>query len=60
MWQQVVYVGLGGFIGSVLRFMVGGWAQRLSPMGGFPIGTLTVNVLGCLLIALNRINGNVG
>jgi CrcB protein len=52
MLQQAVYVGVGGFIGSVLRFIIGGWAQRLSPMGGFPIGTLTVNVLGCLLIGL--------
>lgn len=52
MLQQVVYVGLGGFIGSALRFLVGGWAQRLAPMGGFPVGTLAVNVIGCLLIGL--------
>ncbi len=35
-----------------MRFTVGGWAQRLSPGAGFPIGTATVNVLGCLLIGI--------
>lgn len=52
MLQQIIYVGLGGFVGSVLRFLVGGLAQRLAPMGGFPVGTLAVNVLGCLCIGL--------
>jgi CrcB protein len=52
MLQQILYVGLGGFIGSALRFLLGGLAQRLAPMGGFPVGTLAVNVLGCLAIGL--------
>jgi CrcB protein len=52
MLQQILYVGLGGFVGSSLRFLLGGLAQRLSPMGGFPVGTLAVNVLGCLAIGL--------
>lgn len=50
--SQALVVGLGGFLGSVLRFMVGGWAQRLAPLGGFPVGTLAVNVCGCLAIGL--------
>ncbi len=45
-------VGAGGFVGSALRFVVSGWVQRLVASGGFPYGTLTVNVLGCLLIGL--------
>lgn len=49
---QLWLVGCGGFVGSALRFAVSGWAQRLSPGGGFPIGTLTVNLVGCLLIGL--------
>jgi CrcB protein len=48
--NQLMIVGAGGFIGSVLRFMVGGWVQRLAVAGLFPYGTLVVNVLGCLLI----------
>jgi CrcB protein len=50
--NQLLVVGLGGFLGSALRFMISGWAQRLSPMGAFPIGTLAVNVIGCLAIGL--------
>jgi len=48
--QQVFLVGLGGFVGSSLRFVVAGWVQRLAPGGDFPWGTLAVNVLGCLFL----------
>ncbi|MFQ5635084.1 MAG: fluoride efflux transporter CrcB [Gammaproteobacteria bacterium] len=51
-FTQIVIVGAGGFVGSALRFVVSGWAQRLAATGGFPYGTLLVNVLGCLLIGL--------
>jgi len=36
----------GGALGSGLRYGVGLWLNR----PGFPVGTLTVNLLGCLLI----------
>ena len=49
---QVMIVGAGGFIGSALRFMVSGWAQRLAVASVFPYGTLVVNVVGCLLIGV--------
>jgi CrcB protein len=46
-------VGLGGFLGSVLRYGAGGLAQRLAPYGAaFPTGTLVVNALGSLCIGL--------
>ena len=47
---QIMLVGLGGFCGSGLRFVLSGWAQRMFQHSQFPVGTLTVNVLGCLLI----------
>ena len=50
--KTLAWVGLGGGIGSMLRFAVGGWAQRWVPLSQFPLGTLTVNVVGCLLIGL--------
>ena len=50
--QTILLVGTGGFIGSVLRWGVSGVAQRLDTTGGFPVGTLTVNAVGCLLIGL--------
>jgi CrcB protein len=40
-----------GGLGSVLRYLVSGWYQKLSG-GAFPAGTLAVNVLGCLAIGL--------
>jgi len=47
---NVFIVGLGGFIGSALRYLVGGWAQNLSMSLDFPYGTLTVNLIGCFVI----------
>lgn len=43
-------VGIGGFVGSVLRYLVSGWVQESSGSSTFPYGTLTVNAAGCLLI----------
>lgn len=48
--KQLLLVGLGGFIGSALRFAIGGWVQQLAAFSTFPYGTLVVNLLGCLLI----------
>ncbi len=50
--RNIIFVGLGGFVGSVLRYLVSGWVQKLSDTPFFPYGTLGVNVLGCLLIGL--------
>lgn len=47
---QLALIGSGGFIGTVLRYTVSGWVQRLDPAGSFPYGTLAVNALGCLVI----------
>jgi CrcB protein len=47
---QIILVGLGGALGSSLRFMLSGWAQHVFQNSQFPVGTLTVNVVGCLVI----------
>lgn len=47
----LLWVGFGGAMGSILRYTLGGAVQRFSARG-FPIGTLAVNVLGCLLIGV--------
>ena len=46
---NVLLVGVGGFIGSALRFVVTNAAQSVFA-ARFPIGTLLVNLIGCLLI----------
>lgn len=45
-----VLVGLGGFAGSVARYGLSVTSQRFSIE--WPIGTLSANVLGCLLIGI--------
>jgi CrcB protein len=45
-------VGCGGFVGSVLRYVLSGAVQRLDPVGTFPYGTLAVNAVGCLVIGV--------
>ena len=42
-------IGLGGFIGAILRYWISGWIQ--SGVVTFPLGTLGVNFLGSLLLA---------
>lgn len=45
-----VLVGLGGMIGSILRYAVSGYAQQITASSSFPVGTVVVNVLGCFVI----------
>lgn len=47
---NILLVGAGGFIGSVLRYLVGGYFQGFAK--SFPLGTLAVNVIGCFVIGL--------
>ena len=49
---NVVLVGAGGLLGSVMRYLVGVWIQPASGNSWIPYGTLTVNVVGCFLIGL--------
>ncbi len=47
---QALLAGLGGFLGSMLRFGLATAIARLRPGGAFPLETLVVNVSGCLAI----------
>lgn len=49
---NILLVGAGGFIGSVLRYLVSGWVQQASRSVDFPFGTLAVNVIGCFVIGI--------
>ncbi len=46
---KLLIVGLGGFIGAISRYGLSGFVQRAFN-GSFPLGTLVVNVAGCLVI----------
>ena len=45
----LLYIALGGAVGAVARYGVGGWVQDRAGFA-FPWGTLVVNVVGSLLI----------
>jgi fluoride exporter len=49
----LLHVAVGGAVGAVARYLVGGWIQRAfdSTSGAmFPWGTLSVNLIGCGLM----------
>jgi fluoride exporter len=46
---HALLVGIGGFIGSVLRYWLSGIVHRWV-QDAFPAGTLLVNVLGCFIL----------
>ena len=48
--RTLFLIGTGGFIGSILRYLVSGYAQQLSKSIQFPFGTLAVNLMGCVLV----------
>ena len=50
--DSIIYVALGGALGSVFRYLVGTWAQTASKSINFPYGTLVVNLLGCFVIGV--------
>jgi CrcB protein len=45
--KALLFIFLGGGLGSVSRYLLGGWISRVYPQT-FPIGTLTVNIVACL------------
>lgn len=46
--KQLILVGLGGMIGSMLRYLTG----QIIRLESFPYATFTVNILGSLLIGI--------
>jgi fluoride exporter len=46
----ILLVGIGGFIGAILRYTLGGWIQN--GFVDFPVGTLTVNTIGSFFLGL--------
>jgi CrcB protein len=51
MIKQILLVGAGGAVGSILRFLTSVIAVRYEPFL-FPLSTFTVNILGCFCIGL--------
>jgi len=50
-FKEILLAGIGGFIGSAGRYLVGKWTGGMWH-GSFPLGTFLVNLIGCFLIGL--------
>ena len=46
--KPMLIAGLGGFLGAVARYKLGGFVLHHSANSKFPLSTFAVNVLGCL------------
>ena len=51
--KEIWYVGIGGFLGSVLRYGINLFSYRSYPIQLIPYGTLFVNCLGCFLAGIS-------
>jgi CrcB protein len=49
--MTLLLVGAGGFFGAISRYLVDGWVSAATG-GGFPWGTLVVNVTGSFVLGL--------
>lgn len=49
--MTILLVGAGGFLGAISRYLVDGWIATVT-RGGFPWGTLIVNVSGSFALGL--------
>jgi len=47
-WRMLWGIAVGGALGTLARWGIGAWAQRFS--AEFPYGTLTINVIGSLIL----------
>lgn len=50
--QHLLFVGAGGFIGAISRFLLSRFVQQIAKNDWLPVGTIAVNIIGCYLIGL--------
>ena len=50
--MAILLVGLGGFLGAIARYKLGGLLLHMTAQDRFPFGTFAVNVLGCLAVGI--------
>ncbi len=49
--MKYLIIGMGGFIGANMRYLVGSWVSKRWGMS-FPYGTFVVNLSGCFILGL--------
>jgi len=48
--RNLFYIFIGGGLGSMLRYLISNYTQKIWNVNSFPMGTFLVNITGCLLI----------
>jgi len=51
MFKILLIIGSGSFFGGILRYLISYYLQEKF-LTSFPLGTLTVNIIGCFLIGV--------
>lgn len=51
MFRNLILIGSGSFVGGICRYLSQQFVQKYYP-SSFPLGTLSVNVIGCFLIGI--------
>jgi fluoride exporter len=49
--KLILFIGVGSFLGGILRYVLSQFVQAKF-LSAFPFGTLSVNIIGCLVIGL--------
>ncbi|AMW32126.1 CrcB protein [Fervidobacterium changbaicum] len=49
-WIKLAAVGTGGFLGSIIRYLISLWLNERYPNSFVPYGTLVVNIIGSFLL----------
>ena len=52
LFKQLLFIFIGGGLGSVLRFVIGQFLSGFQQQTDFPWGTFSVNIIGSFLIGL--------
>ena len=52
MWKEILYVGIGGGMGSILRFLTSKIMAHYARAYFLFLGTFAANVIGCFLIGI--------
>jgi CrcB protein len=47
--KELIYVFIGGGLGSLVRFILGKWVNAFHH-SSFPFGTFTINVIACFVL----------
>ena len=50
--MKMLLVAVGGAVGSMARYQIGSMVLARTETWAFPLGTFTVNVLGCLIAGI--------